>query len=484
LNKKNFNDVRQKTMDELRQDTSDTTAYLREQGYRVVELWECQWNAMKKQNADLRTFITGQCRQPMDKVLTLTDNEVLQAIMQDKLFGMVECDIEVPQQLRSYFSEMQPIFKNAEISKDDIGDTMKDYAEQHNIMSQPRRSLIGSFFGKNVLLATPLLKWYVSHGLLVTKVYEVISYTPKACFEGFGNSVSTARRAGDADPDKAVVAETMKLLGNSGYGKTVTNKEKHKNTKFCNEAMASKFINNPFFRQLNPLGEGVYEVELSKKVIKLDLPLHIGFFVYQYAKLRMLEFYYDFLSVYVNRKDFQLCEMDTDSYYLALSAPSLEDVVRPEKRDTFYKELHKWLPADSCEQHRQEYLEHKCQGLPWIPKNPCCIAQKLYDKRTPGLFKVEWEGQGIIGLCSKTYYCFGSTDKYSSKGLSKKQNDFNKDSYLQVLNTQKSGHGCNRGFRVLDNTMYTYSQIRDGLTYFYPKRQVQPDGISTLPLEI
>lgn len=32
---------------------------------------------------------------------------------------------------------------------------------------------------------------------------------------------------------------------------------------------------------------------------------------------------------------------------------------------------------------------------------------KAYDKRTPGLFKEEWSGEGIIGLSSKTYYCFG-----------------------------------------------------------------------------
>ena len=35
---------------------------------------------------------------------------------------------------------------------------------------------------------------------------------------------------------------------------------------------------------------------------------------------------------------------------------------------------------------------------------------KAYDKRTPGLFKVKWKGKGIIGLCSKTYYCFGAKD--------------------------------------------------------------------------
>ena len=45
------------------------------------------------------------------------------------------------------------------------------------------------------------------------------------------------------------------------------------------------------------------------------------------------------------------------------------------------------------------------------------------------MFKVEWSGDGFVGLCSKTYYCFGPTDKYSTKGLSKSHNDFDKDAH-------------------------------------------------------
>jgi hypothetical protein len=37
--------------------------------------------------------------------------------------------------------------------------------------------------------------------------------------------------------------------------------------------------------------------------------MQIGCFVYQYAKLRMLEFYYDFMDVFVDRSDFQYCSM-------------------------------------------------------------------------------------------------------------------------------------------------------------------------------
>ena len=84
-------------------------------------------------------------------------------------------------------------------------------------MKQPRRSLIGSMFGEKILLATPLLKWYLEHGLEVTRVYQVIEYTPNPCFKPFGDAVSDARRAGDADPSKVIITDTSKLTGNSGY---------------------------------------------------------------------------------------------------------------------------------------------------------------------------------------------------------------------------------------------------------------------------
>lgn len=59
-------------------------------------------------------------------------------------------------------AEMTPIFKNTMVSREDIGPIMKQYAETKKVMSQPRKMLIGSYFGEKILLATPLLKWYVA----------------------------------------------------------------------------------------------------------------------------------------------------------------------------------------------------------------------------------------------------------------------------------------------------------------------------------
>ncbi len=47
------------------------------------------------------------------------------------------------------------------------------------------------------------------------------------------------------------------------------------------------------------------------------------------------------------------------------------------------------------------------------------------------------QGDGFIGLCSKIYYCFGATDKYSTKGLSKRHNDIDKDTFLTVLTNRR-----------------------------------------------
>ena len=70
-------------------------------------------------------------------------------------------------------------------------------------------------------------------------------------FRRFGESVSAARRAGDEDPDKAIIADTMKLFGNSCYGKMVTNVDRHRDAKYCTEIGTSALINNKRFRQLD-----------------------------------------------------------------------------------------------------------------------------------------------------------------------------------------------------------------------------------------
>ena len=179
-------------------------------------------------------------------------------------------------------------------------------------------------------------------------------------------------------------------------------------------------------------------------MVKYTLPLHIGFFVYRCAKLRVIHFYYGFIDRYVELPLFH--EMDTDSAYIALSGETIDDLVVD--RELYFRHRSEWIPAGCCAEHDNDHVTASISGRPWTATKPCCLARKMYDKRAPGLFKVEWHGDGFVGLCSKTYYCFGSTDKFSTKGLSKHQNVIDMDDFLAVFTNRRSGSGVNRGFRV------------------------------------
>ena len=108
----------------------------------------------------------------------------------------------------------------------------------------------------------------------------------------------------------------------------------------------------------------------------MNLPIQIGCAVHQLANLRILEFYYDCIDYYVDRKDFEMLEIDTKGAYLALSG-ELKDIIKPHFRVTFME--NKW----------------KRIGRNDTPGN------NLFDKRTAGLFKEEFRGKEMVCLTSK-----------------------------------------------------------------------------------
>ena len=192
------------------------------------------------------------------------------------------------------------------------------------------------------------------------------------------------------------------------------------------------------------------------------------------------------MQKYLPSSTYELAEMDTDSSYFGLSKGSLEECVPQHLKRDFYTNYDEWFPSPACAEHKSEFVEAKMAGCEWVP-GACCEATKAFEKRTPGKFKFEFWGDGIVALCSKTYICFGDKEtKLSCKGLQKKRNleKLTKESYLKVLKSQQAGCGVNKGFRAVGGKVYTYEQTRFGLSYMYCKRKVLEDGISTTPLDL
>ena len=73
-----------------------------------------------------------------------------------------------------------PIFKNTVVSRDGIGNLMKEYAEKEGIMPQPRRMLISSFILTDGTIITPLLLFYLKLGLFVERFTGLFNTLPES----------------------------------------------------------------------------------------------------------------------------------------------------------------------------------------------------------------------------------------------------------------------------------------------------------------
>jgi hypothetical protein len=426
----------------------------------------------------------------------ISKESIIEKIQSGEIFGFLECDIEIPKEKYNEFREMCPIFKNVvvPIEKEVIGETMYNLKKEEEGKEEGKdKKLICSMFGKEILIYTPLLKWYMFHGLIITKVYSFIHARPNKPFIKFMDAVAQARRNGDSGGSE-IIAEMMKLIGNSSFGRSGMNKNKQNRIIYClGDKKALKYTQKRLYRDGVPIGENTYEITMGKRTIRQNMPIQVASAVYQLAKLRMLEFFYDCIKKYVRDDCYQFCEMDTDSLYLAIAGETIEDIIKPEMREEYEKDKENWFGRTDTREH------------------------KNFDKRTPGLFKVEVSGVEFVGLSSKMYYV--ETDKqyrekaqadyvfiqkkkfdrnidknspevlkqgvkkFSAKGIGR-NNVLSLEFYKRALFEDKVFEVENKGLRYIDGQMKKYEQKKRGLNYFYIKRRVDENRVNCHPLMI
>jgi hypothetical protein len=415
---------------------------LKAMGYDVVSTWECEWKALQKRDylarrVSLETkpqYYKLYCKNRKRALATLFDPAGIQwLILNDQLFGLAEVDIHVPDSLYAKFSEMSPIFATVNTGE--------------------RRQLVGGMKAENILLSTPLLKWYLSHGLVVTKVHKVYEFAPKACFKSFVDRVTQRRQQGDVNPSDKVSANLWKLVGNSAYGSLIMNKERHVNTTYTDKRyMAARRVNWPRFRNMEIVNEDMCEISTAKKTIRDNMPVHVGKFVLDYAKLRMLQFYYDVVDNRIPREHFQYLQMDTDSAYMAVSAEGLK------------------------------MMEEAVQELTGV------FVQGEADKRHPGKFKLEFSGTHYVGLCSKTYAVSDASTcaaKKSHKGIPSNLLPNDCTQLMSKVLKTKEPHSVvttQMNYDPKQQAVVTKERTVAGITAQYDKRLVV--GNNTLPLDM
>ena len=212
--------------------------YLREAGYDVISMKECIFKEICQNDPKLREKLKQvqrnygyNCPFTVKNPGCVKESEILDAIRDGSLYGFILSSVEVPENWSPefegrypmkpsvYFGEMSPVFATCEVRRTDVGVHMQQFMDENEIADKSKRLLVGGSKGKNLLISTELAQWYLNRGLRIHNISIVLEFEKKAYLSEFCRDVTESRRLASRDPDKLVLANQQKLLGNSCYGK-------------------------------------------------------------------------------------------------------------------------------------------------------------------------------------------------------------------------------------------------------------------------
>ena len=462
-------------------------------GYKVTIVWSHQFKSLLQTDPQFKAFVKYHRRPRHHPGGFNSIGAVISAVMDNSLYGALVVDIHVEQKDREFWREYPPLVLNCLIPFSMWGAHMQEHAKKHKLSTSPRRLLTSGFEGVKILVISDLLKYYISMGLVVTKIYEIFEFEGGYPFVDFIDKLTDLRRQGDKDKDKAVLASLAKLLANSSYGSLLFDPLRSRKVEILKADGQCRplfhRLKHRNFRDISTVSEDVYEVRSLPNAIQVKTPYYVGLFVLQLAKLRQLNFIYDCLAKYIPRDFYQLLACDTDSAYLSLASHDLISLIPSHLRPSFKAFHSEMFVVEYCPRHEDLYFRAHFSGKPH-QFSPCskCREIALYTKRSLGLYKIEARGDYFIGLCSKCYVLKDSSNpdhpeiKTVAKGVRISQIRNPLSLYAAALFQQARPCVKNTGFKSHEGQVRTYTVQKYSFSYFYVKRLVHQDGITTSPI--
>ena len=187
-------------------DDSKKHARLRQRG-KLVLMFGCKWKVEVAQLGHLKTSSFHNVMQRR-----CTEQELIDGIARGDLFGFLMCDVTSTDDFikAKLHLNFPPIIQNLEVEEDMMSPYMRSRCKNRSF---PIKTLLQTFNGTQMLLFTPLVRFYMELGLRISNISYFIQYEPSFCLKKFTQKVTQMRMAADYENNKEK-SVTAKLVGN------------------------------------------------------------------------------------------------------------------------------------------------------------------------------------------------------------------------------------------------------------------------------
>ena len=255
---------------------------------KLVVMRSCIWYELRKTvtfSSKLSCFLGTKC---------VKEKEILEAVENNNFFGIVKLDMKTPKNIQEKYKNLNFPFIFA---KTDVTESMLSPSTLKTAKLLGREfphSCLTMRHNKNkIILATPLLKFYLSLGMEASNIEWALEYlADEKPFEGYVKEMVKVRIAsvGVNEP----LGARAKFTLNSSAGRMGMNIERHRNTKYVFEKNLHRYNRTPLLEKETKLVTeydiNVFEVISKKRVNTDSIPVHISLFIYQMSKLWLYQF--------------------------------------------------------------------------------------------------------------------------------------------------------------------------------------------------
>ena len=369
----------------------------------------------------------------------------------------VEINLKYPDSIKQKTKNFPFAPENKKINPDTFNDYMKEIKPDN--YTSTKKLICDWSDKKNYLVHYRMLKFYIRHGMIIDKVYNIISFKQNKWLEKNINYNTQKRNKAKNDFEK----DFYKLLNNAFYGKTMENVRNRLKIKFIKKDDYREIIKQHSkltFNGIHKSYDNCDSYTFKQNEVLMDKPIYLGFTVLELSKLLMYETYYDKLQPYFGQEKIQLHYMDCESFVLSIET---ENIINDLKN--------------------LEYLFDFSN----LDKNHELFSNK--NKKVVGKFKIEtpiniWIDD-FVALRSKCYaFKCGDDSKNKLKGISKPYSrNIKLEEYKKCLYGEKYQQECvNYILRSINHEMVLQKVRKSTLSIFDDKR-CYINNIKSIPWE-
>ena len=297
------------------------------------------------------------------------------------------------------------------------------------------------------------LQFYVSQGLVLTKIHRVLKFSQSNWLAPFINLNIEQRKLATNNFDVSL----YKLFNNATFGKFAENQRKRINIDILTDPKkAEKQLSKPTLAGFTILNKNLVILKRFYRNLKLNKPIIIGNTILHLAKIKIYDFHYNTIYKLFNPSICKLMFTDTDSFLYWIKVENL------------YKELAKI----SDQLDTSDYP----------------ITHPLYsskNRKVLGKFKDELSSNimtEFVGLKPKLYSFLveeGAETK-RAKGVKKSviERELRFHHYKKTLKTQKDLYVTQNLIQSKNHTIYSLKQRKLALSCYDDKRYLVNNYLS------